>query len=355
MVIDSPAVKKVEISGPPLDGKLTQKTEELKSLLLKTKKEFDLFDKSLPSAEERIQFVEGKKAHLFAALNKHYEELWGIIMGMSEFEYRYHQRYYQNEMLPLIATQPLNRRIYEKPLGYPGDYIMMNYYHENGYRGENTYEILMHRYTLSTPLARVVINRGKQIEVVIKDVLSKNPKGGYEVLNIGCGPAKEMLDVITSVKVPANTVFNCLDSEQKALQQIRENVAFAEAARKGSFNFNYYNLNVLKLIKAHKKGLIKKQKFIYCLGLFDYLKDKIASRLIEVLFELLDEGGSMFIANFNKNMHLRAYMEFLGEWYLILRDEEEMLRLAANIKGAKSIATEKESETGQGVYLTLKK
>ena len=76
---------------------------------------------------------------------------------------------------------------------------------------------------------------------------------------------------------------------------------------------------------------------------------------MEKLYADLDPGGTLIISNFGKNISLRAYMELLGEWYLILRDKEDMKNLASGIKNAKEISVIPEEETKESFYLVIRK
>jgi extracellular factor (EF) 3-hydroxypalmitic acid methyl ester biosynthesis protein len=73
--------------------------------------------------------------------------------------------------------------------------------------------------------------------------------------------------------------------------------------------------------------------FIYAAGLYDYLNDRVASRLLEALFGLLKEGGNLWIANFLPGILDRAFMESFMDWWLVYRTTEQMLDLAAILPG----------------------
>lgn len=66
---------------------------------------------------------------------------------------------------------------------------------------------------------------------------------------------------------------------------------------------------------------------VYAAGLFDYLVDKLAQRLIEVMFSFLKPGGRMLVANFLPNLPDVGYMESYMDWFLIFRSSKELLEL----------------------------
>jgi hypothetical protein len=63
-------------------------------------------------------------------------------------------------------------------------------------------------------------------------------------------------------------------------------------------------------------------------GSYDYLNDKVATRLLQALFGLLKKGGKIWIANFLPDIPDRAFMESIMDWWLVYRTPEQMRQLA---------------------------
>jgi hypothetical protein len=72
--------------------------------------------------------------------------------------------------------------------------------------------------------------------------------------------------------------------------------------------------------------------FIYAAGLYDYLPDRIAGRLTEMLFRRLRPNGKLWIANFLPDIADAGYMEAFMDWWLIYRSEEQMLSLCQGLR-----------------------
>jgi hypothetical protein len=68
---------------------------------------------------------------------------------------------------------------------------------------------------------------------------------------------------------------------------------------------------------------------IFCTGLFDYLDDPTAAEMLSVLWQQLGAGGQLRVFNFSPVNPTRAYMEWLGNWYLTYRTDSQMQSLAA--------------------------
>jgi hypothetical protein len=66
----------------------------------------------------------------------------------------------------------------------------------------------------------------------------------------------------------------------------------------------------------------------YCAGLFDYLNDATAEFVLAQLYRQLLPSGLLCVANFTPDNHGRGFMEGFMDWSLILRDEQDLLRLA---------------------------
>jgi extracellular factor (EF) 3-hydroxypalmitic acid methyl ester biosynthesis protein len=74
--------------------------------------------------------------------------------------------------------------------------------------------------------------------------------------------------------------------------------------------------------------LLGEADFLFCTGLFDYLPDRDAAAMLRLFWQRLAPEGTMFVFNFSPRNSSRAYMEWIGNWYLIYRDEREMAQLA---------------------------
>jgi len=67
---------------------------------------------------------------------------------------------------------------------------------------------------------------------------------------------------------------------------------------------------------------------VYSAGLFDYLNEKLAAKLIQKLYSNVAEGGMLLVPNFAKGILEQAYMDIFMDWKLIYRNENDMIRLS---------------------------
>ncbi len=84
----------------------------------------------------------------------------------------------------------------------------------------------------------------------------------------------------------------------------------------------------------------KKYDLVYCAGLFDYLSDRICRRLLEIFYDMLAPGGLLIATNVHPSNDWRNWMEYLAEWHLVYRDEEQFLHIAPSSAPAENITVE---------------
>ena len=94
---------------------------------------------------------------------------------------------------------------------------------------------------------------------------------------------------------------------------------------------------------------------IYSAGLFDYVDERAAKRLVKTLFDMLKPGGRLLIGNFLKNIDDIGYMESFMGWNLVYRSRAEIAALADGIEtGIGALRYFEESERNIGFLLVTK-
>src|SRR6185369_4088149 len=90
-----------------------------------------------------------------------------------------------------------------KPRGYLGDPDMMALIHENAYRGQTTFEKLMHKHPVETTAAQAVRNRRRMITQMILDAEKSRPApeaDGFKILSVASGAAQEISDLFAGTE-----------------------------------------------------------------------------------------------------------------------------------------------------------
>jgi hypothetical protein len=97
------------------------------------------------------------------------------------------------------------------------------------------------------------------------------------------------------------------------------------------------NDNPLRLAKRAKlAAALDGSDLLFCPGVFDYLADAAAAKMLRLLYERLAPGGSLTVFQFAPHDPTRAYMEWIGNWYLTYRDAATFRAIAerAELTGA---------------------
>jgi extracellular factor (EF) 3-hydroxypalmitic acid methyl ester biosynthesis protein len=94
---------------------------------------------------------------------------------------------------------------------------------------------------------------------------------------------------------------------------------------------------------------------LFCPGIFDYLSDDEAADMLRLFYGALARGGHMTVFQFAPHNPSRALMEWIGNWYLIYRDDSQFRRVAASA-GLPAAATAFGAEPfGVDLFVTVDK
>jgi hypothetical protein len=227
-------------------------------------------------------------------------------------------------------------RSYAKPMGYPGDFMIMNQLYDWRRVGNTAYEMLMHRVGLET--AECIKTRMETARYYIGDVVrSRGVDRAARVLNVGCGSAREiqtLLDASRSTYPLAE--FTLIDQEEQALRYAHEHIYHHVLASSGRVGVQGLNLSFMDILR--EGGGIQElpsQDLIYSLGLFDYLTEKRATGLVRRLYDKLRPGGLMIVGNMNETSFSTLWpLEYILDWTLAYRDELQMLAWANGLPAA---------------------
>lgn len=256
---------------------------------------------------------------------------------------------------PELRAGPIWDRSYAKPLGYPGDYQVMNYVYDWDREGDSTYGQLIHR--LGLDVAECI---GTRMDVVIDTVMRiaelKQPGSSARILSLGSGPAREVGQIFQKTENGSTKIeYTLVDQEEQALQYAYENNYPAATCHRAGASINCLNLSFTDILRGNLSDpRAFGQDMVYSVGLFDYLKDRRARALASSLFDLVKPGGLLVLGNMNKcDMSNLWPMECLTDWRLYYRDDADMLGWAEGLD-KQSAWTETEA-TGRVRLLFVRK
>jgi len=245
-----------------------------------------------------------------------------------------HKKYFRINFHPLILGSPFANRSFSKPLGYAGDFGLMVMLYEYKDLGGNLFEKFFHRFCCNQIVTLANKNRVEYLAKLLKEryeAAKALPLEKFHITTIACGPAREIqlfLSDLADDHGPQIAV-TLIDNEALALDHARSRIRKIAGLRNIEINI-FQEDAVLGIIKG--KDFVKEingSDVIVCAGLFDYLSDRVSTRLIEKIHGSLSKNGQLIIGNVSKANPDRFSMEYGLDWHLILRSKEDMLTLVA--------------------------
>jgi extracellular factor (EF) 3-hydroxypalmitic acid methyl ester biosynthesis protein len=269
-----------------------------------------------------------------------------------------HMNYMRRQIHPWVLCAPFIHRTFYKPLGYAGDYEMVNMMVRDPYEGSSVFAKIMNHIFLSTP--PVVAHRDRL--VYLTDLLRNETvrvschKRPVRIFNMGCGPAKEIQDFLKNRDVGQQTYFTLLDFNDETLAYTSKVLENAGRHNRHPAQFHMVKKSVNQLLKEASKihGDEAKYDIVYCAGLLDYLTDPVSKRLLETLYDLVAPGGLLAITQVHDSNPSRNWMEYVLDWHLIYRNAQQLTALAPDTTSPEQI-TVRSAGAGVNVFLEVRK
>ncbi|MGB0722650.1 MAG: class I SAM-dependent methyltransferase [Gammaproteobacteria bacterium] len=294
-------------------------------------------DSGDPADEHGDGFFEELARGLAAPLHERFEEFEAAARNVDPEETVRYQSYSQNDIHALVMPAPFMHRTFNKPLGYAGDYEMINMIYRNRPEGTNTYGRLIHYLFLQRPIALSVRNRSDQLLTMLKAETARRTKqdGPINILTVGCGPAFEIQRFLRASDRGNHCHFHLMDFSETTLDHAMQRLGEVRDETGVRPQLTRIHESIHQLLKdaTRVKAGTRGEQFdiIYCAGLFDYLSDKVCGRVIRLFYRWLRPGGLVYVTNMRVGNEDRFTMEHLAEWHLIYRDEECMSSLVPGL------------------------
>lgn len=223
----------------------------------------------------------------------------------------------------LLLEAPQFAHSQDWPRGYKGDAEMMDLIYGMGKSGQRLAQATalgaqINEVQEEWPTHRAANRRLKRMAKAIDLVATEKP-GAATILSIACGHLREIAYCHTPT---ANLIAEwiALDQDQASLAFIQQNYQH--------FPIQCRHQSITSLLKGESIGQFD---LIYAAGLYDYLQINTAQKLTERLFESLQPGGRLLIANFTPNTDEMGWLETFMDWPLIYRDMKDMAQLTTNL------------------------
>jgi len=219
-------------------------------------------------------------------------------------------------VLHYIHQEPFTRRCFDKPRGYAGDAVMIDYIYNRDCMVPEAGDVTamgeqLFGFIRDTPACAAVRARRDLVATTIDEVCARTDRP--RILSVACGHLREA-GLAPAVHDGRVGELVALDADALSLEVVE------------SSNYCTDVRTVCSSIKGLFRGELAGEKFdfIYSTGLYDYLDDRMAAKLTHRMFQMLRPGGRLLVANFLRNIWCAGYMETFMDWKLIYRDSPQM-------------------------------
>ena len=305
---------------------------------------------------------QARVAQLTAELWTEWQALWSDAaeclaeIGSEPNAFAVAKEYTQVQLTPELLCGPLWQQAHSKPLGYPGDYMVMDYIYDGRARGDSPFGCIAHG--LGINIGQFVVKRKDLLrEAIAEAVARRQGPGSVSVVSLGAGPAREVVELARASRTGARAVaFVLVDQDGDALKFAGHAVSSALAACEAGSQIRIEprQVSVLRLLREiEPAGFVPEADMIYSAGLFDYFSDRTCRILTHRLYDALRPGGSLLLGNMKAGTDMVWPLELIADWSLNYRTAENILSWADGLKGAEiSLRTE---ATGYDYMLGVRK
>ncbi len=318
------------------------------------------FPQKLSASAER-EIAEGIAQSSFSAIDALFEKYELAASRVERGLEAAHQVYARRQLQPLLLCAPFAHRAVTKPMGYAGDYGIVNMILDDPHQGDSLYAKILHRWFVAQPPAAAHRNRVNYLTARLQEEslrTLRSPGKKMRAYNVGAGPAKEVQDFMAQHALADNAEFTLVDFNEETLTHAKSVLSASRDKNYRLTQLNFVKKSVAQLLRS--EGKIKNRtaaqqyELVYCAGLFDYLTDAVCQEFMDVLYDMVAPGGLLIATNVDAGNPIKHWLGYVLEWHLNYRTSGEMLALhpaAADADDARVVS----DPTGVNVYLEIRK
>ncbi|MBI5208072.1 MAG: hypothetical protein HY934_09845, partial [Candidatus Firestonebacteria bacterium] len=220
------------------------------------------------------------------------------------------------------------KRSYEKPRGYPGDYIIMEFVYNEKVISEGIGYIFDEDFLYNEYAVAVKNRKNKMKEILLNYIQNSNFKK-INILNLACGSSRELKELFLNTNFQnKQIIITLIDQDEAALQFSQE----ALSGLHSNLKFKFLKENIYDFIKdkINIKNYTTKfgcQNLIYTIGLSDYLPDRALGNLIKFFFELLLPDGKLILAHKDISKYTPLAPDWFCDWTFFPRTKNMLIDL----------------------------
>jgi hypothetical protein len=216
-----------------------------------------------------------------------------------------------------LALDPYTRWGLVKPRGYPGDATLMDfaYGHHTILDEVNDAGPLAQSIYRCTSGAAQSASARLRIELIANEISRLTTQRPVTLVSYASGHARELERLSNNEKARLQR-FVAIDADLQSLEEARKSA--------DGILFEGQKRNVIKQAMDD----LPKGDLVYSLGLFDYLNDEHAVQVCRKMIEQAKPGATVLLANLAPTAANLAYCEAIMDWWMVTRDEAQLLRIA---------------------------
>lgn len=275
-----------------------------------------------------------------------------------------HRAHLRRQLHPLLLCSPFANRAFSKPLGYAGDYQVVDMMIRPPFEGATLFAKIINVWLLGQSPAQAHRNRVDHLERKLFEETARVQAAGRvnRVLNLGCGPAEEVRRFFKKQQLSRHTTLTLVDFNEETLDFLQDRLDEIKKALARPVSCHLMKKSVFQILKDGGRSLRRSPEeqydYIYCAGLFDYLSDSVCKEILNIFYNMLAPGGLLLATNatdaLNASRPFRYSMEYLLDWHLIYRDKGRFAAVAPDGAEADKIAVIAEN-TGANLFLEVRK
>lgn len=284
------------------------------------------------AAQREQEFLERVNAKVIASFNSQHERFEELAYAVSPEMRGAHQHHAWRMWNSFFISTPFGHRTFHKPLGYAGDFEMMAMIHRNAPEGGTLFTKAMHLLLVSQWPAESVRNRIAHLGEMLVNETARAVRSGRRarILNLGCGPAREVQDFMRRSALSDHADFVLLDFNEDTIRDTGQNLNNLKRSLSRQTGIEMRQMSVHQVLRS---ALVRERStaasaetydLVYCAGLFDYLADVTCKALVKLFYHWLKPGGLVVVANMHDAKPFRNFIEYILDWHLIYRDSRGM-------------------------------
>lgn len=272
-----------------------------------------------------------------ASLNALFEKFEAVADQIRPEDRPAHRTWARRQIHPLLLSAPFADRTYHKPLGYAGDYEMVNMILRDPYEGGSLFAKALNGWFLSQPPAEAHRNRIKYLTNQLIHETARASAAGRKarVFNLGCGPAVEVQRFLAESDLCNHAELTLLDFNDETLAYTTKQLTRLKELHSRSTQINMIKKSVVQIVTGRGKLPVADAgngfDFVYCAGLFDYLPDHFCQQLMDIFYSMLAPGGLLVATNVDAVNPIQQMLDYMLDWVLIYRSGKQLGSVAPKL------------------------